>query len=133
LTVRQNLWFGRWFAPSRERAIKFDAVAETLGIGKLLPRYPAKLSGGERQRVAIGRALLCCPRLLLFDEPLAALDMERKLEILPLIERLHTDSPCQSSAFACDEEVARLANLVVVFNAAGLAIGRPARFPAPRR
>ena len=133
LTVRQNLWFGRWFAPSRERAINFDAVAETLGIGKLLPRYPAKLSGGERQRVAIGRALLCCPRLLLFDEPLAALDMERKLEILPLIERLHTEFavPIVYVSHAT-EEVARIANLVVVLNAGRVkAIGRPGEVLGP--
>jgi molybdate transport system ATP-binding protein len=127
LTVRQNLRFGRWFAPRRERAIGFNAVVETLGIGKLLPRQPAKLSGGERQRVAIGRALLCCPKLLLFDEPLAALDMERKLEILPLIERLHTDFavPIVYVSHAI-EEVARLANLIVVLDAGRVkAIGGP--------
>jgi molybdate transport system ATP-binding protein len=118
LTVHQNLRFGRWFAPSRERAINFDAVVETLGIGKLLERQPASLSGGERQRVAIGRALLCCPRLLLFDEPLAALDMERKLEILPLIERLRDEFkvPIVYVSHAI-EEVARLANLIVVLDA----------------
>lgn len=128
LTVRQNLLFGRWFAPRRERTIDFAAVVETLAIGTLLTRHPANLSGGERQRVAIGRALLCGPKLLLFDEPLAALDMERKLEILPLIERLRADFnvPIVYVSHAIDE-VARLANLVVVLDAGRVkAIGGPA-------
>ena len=129
LTVRQNLRFGRWFAPRKERAVNFDAVVETLAIGKLLPRHPANLSGGERQRVAIGRALLCGPRLLLFDEPLAALDMERKQEILPLIERLRDDFavPIVYVSHAI-EEVARLANLVVVLDAGRVkTIGGPGK------
>ncbi|HEY8215404.1 MAG TPA: ATP-binding cassette domain-containing protein, partial [Methylocystis sp.] len=91
LSVKQNLLYGRWFAPRGERRIDFDAVVETLGIAKLISRPPARLSGGERQRVAIGRALLSCPKLLLMDEPLAALDMQRKLEILPLIERVRDE------------------------------------------
>jgi molybdate transport system ATP-binding protein len=127
LTVRQNLRFGRWFAPRHERTVDFDAVVETLAIGELLPRHPANLSGGERQRVAIGRALLCGPKLLLFDEPLAALDMERKLEILPLIERLRSEFavPIVYVSHAI-EEVARLANLVVVLDAGRVkAIGGP--------
>ena len=82
LTVRQNLLFGRWFAPRAARAVEFDAVVDTLGIGHILGRRPGRLSGGERQRVAIGRALLSSPRLLLMDEPLAALDDERKAEVL---------------------------------------------------
>jgi molybdate transport system ATP-binding protein len=127
LSVRQNLRFGRWFAPPGERAIDFDSVVEILAIGKLLSRHPARLSGGERQRVAIGRALLCYPRLLLFDEPLAALDMERKLEILPLIERLRDEFavPIVYVSHAI-EEVARLANKVVVLDAGRVkAIGGP--------
>ena len=90
LSVKQNLLFGRWFAPIHAR-VEFDAVVDTLGIGSLLSRRPARLSGGERQRVAIGRALLSRPKLLLFDEPLAALDMARKLEIMPLIERIRDE------------------------------------------
>ncbi len=87
LSVRSNLLFGR----RRRRdatAPAFDQVVETLGVGHLLARRPRSLSGGERQRVAIGRALLSGPRALLFDEPLAALDAERKAEILPFLEAL---------------------------------------------
>jgi molybdate transport system ATP-binding protein len=72
-------------------------VVELLGIGALMNRRPATLSGGERQRVAIARALATRPRLLLMDEPLAALDAARKAEILPYLERLHTQLPCRSS------------------------------------
>ena len=126
-SVQQNLRFGRWFAPRGERVVDFDSVVEILAIGKLLSRHPARLSGGERQRVAIGRALLCRPRLLLFDEPLAALDMERKLEILPLIERLRDEFavPIVYVSHAI-EEVARLANKIVVLDTGRVkAIGGP--------
>lgn len=88
LTVRQNLLYGRWFAPANETAATLDDVVGLLGLQKLLDRRPARLSGGEKQRVAIGRALLVKPRLLLMDEPLASLDDRHKQEILPYIERL---------------------------------------------
>src|SRR5690606_1140392 len=88
LSVRQNLLYGRWFAPSGERREALDNVVDLLGIAGLLERRPGSLSGGEKQRVAIGRALLASPRLLLMDEPLASLDEGRKGEILPYIERL---------------------------------------------
>jgi molybdate transport system ATP-binding protein len=91
LTVAQNLGFGRWFAPREGRYASESQVLELLGIGHLLKRRPSALSGGEKQRVAIGRALLASPRLLLMDEPLASLDDARKAEILPYIERLRDE------------------------------------------
>lgn len=133
LSVRRNLLFGRWFAPRGERNISFDAVVETLGIGALLRRRPGALSGGERQRVAIGRALLACPRLLLFDEPFAALDRQRRLEILPLIERLRDefDIPIVYVSHAL-EEVVRLAATVVALEAGKVvASGDPAAVFGP--
>jgi molybdate transport system ATP-binding protein len=128
MTVRQNLLYGRWFAPRAAPRVDFDAVVDTLGVGALLQRPPAGLSGGERQRVAIGRALLSCPRLLLFDEPLASLDMARKLEILALIERVRDEFkiPIVYVTHAV-EEVARLAPCVVVIDAGRVTfVGDPA-------
>lgn len=115
MTVRQNLSFGRWFARRRAGLVAFDAVVGTLGIPHLLARRPAQLSGGEKQRVAIGRALLAAPRILLLDEPLASLDRARKLEILPLIETLARDLgvPVIYVSHAI-EEVTRLAEKVIV-------------------
>ncbi|KQT47528.1 molybdenum ABC transporter ATP-binding protein [Aureimonas sp. Leaf454] len=91
MSVRRNLIYGRWFAARGERNASFGDVVELLGLQSLLDRAPQRLSGGERQRVAIGRALLASPRLLLMDEPLAALDEARKQDILPFIERLRDD------------------------------------------
>jgi len=91
LSVKRNLLYGapRDVAASKPDGIGFDEVIELLGLAKLLERSPHNLSGGERQRVAIGRALLSQPRLLLMDEPLSALDRQTKSEILPFLERLH--------------------------------------------
>ena len=88
LTVRANLNFGLRLTPAERRYIAFDAVVQLLGINHLLERRPARLSGGEKQRVAIGRALLTSPELLLMDEPLASLDSVRKAEVLPFVRRL---------------------------------------------
>lgn len=91
LTAEQNLLYGRWFTHGPDRYIPVQRVAELLDIGHLLKRRPGALSGGEKQRVAIGRALLSSPRLLLMDEPLASLDERRKQDILPYIERLRDE------------------------------------------
>ena len=115
LSVRANLEFGRKRLNPAERRFDLLAVAELLGIERLLDARPATLSGGERQRAAIARTLLASPRLLLMDEPLAALDMRRKLEILPYLERLHDELalPVVYVSHAADE-VARLADHLVV-------------------
>lgn len=114
LSVRRNLSYARDFGRSREDGIRFDAVVAVLGLAHLLARPPGTLSGGERQRVAIGRALLAAPRLLLMDEPLASLDTARKIEILPFIERLRDEFkiPVLYVSHSLDE-VARLASYVV--------------------
>lgn len=117
LSVRHNLTFGRWFAGGRTPAADFDAIVDLLGIGHLLDRRPAGLSGGEKSRVAIGRALLACPRLLLMDEPLAALDEARRAELLPYLERLRDEAgvPIVYVSHAA-AEVARLATNVVLLD-----------------
>jgi molybdate transport system ATP-binding protein len=89
LSVRRNLLYGASRRGSGPDTIAFDEVIALLGLGQLLERAPHNLSGGERQRVAIGRALLSQPKLLLMDEPLSALDRQTKSEILPFLERLH--------------------------------------------
>ena len=91
LSVAGNLGFGEWFTRKDERYANRDQILELLGIGHLLARKPRDLSGGEKQRVAIGRALLASPRLLLMDEPLASLDQKRKDEIMPYLERLRDE------------------------------------------
>ena len=88
LSVRANLTFGMDRVPADQRSVSVDDVVDVLGIGHLLDRRPARLSGGEKQRVAIGRALLASPRILLMDEPLAALDTQRKAEVLPFVASL---------------------------------------------
>jgi molybdate transport system ATP-binding protein len=115
LTVRQNLLYGRFFAPDEARREDLDGVVDLLGIAGLLDRRPGRLSGGEKQRVAIGRALLAGPRLLLMDEPLASLDEARKAEILPYIERLRDQNhvPIVYVSHSLSE-VARLASTVVL-------------------
>ncbi len=91
LTVRGNLDFGYRRTPLSQRRLGWEQIIELLDIGHLLARRPHKLSLGEQQRVAIGRALLASPRLLLMDEPLASLDLQRKREVLPFIRKLHDE------------------------------------------
>ncbi|MBL0086925.1 MAG: molybdenum ABC transporter ATP-binding protein [Ideonella sp.] len=118
LDVQGNLHYGLRRVAASERRIALDQAVELLGIGALMARRPATLSGGERQRVAIARALVTSPRLLLMDEPLAALDAARKAEILPHLERLHRELalPIVYVTHAMDE-VARLADHLVLMQA----------------
>lgn len=126
LTVRANLSYGTKFA-ARGAATGFDHVVDLLGIGALLDRRPGALSGGEAQRVAIGRALLSAPRILLLDEPLAALDDARKAEILPHLERLRDETriPILFVSHSASE-VARLATTVVAMDAGRVLRAGPA-------
>jgi molybdate transport system ATP-binding protein len=119
LSVCRNLLFGapRDRAARGKESIAFDEVVELLGIGRLLDRSPRNLSGGERQRVAIGRALLSQPKLLLMDEPLSALDRATKNEILPFLERLrdHLELPVVYVTHDI-AEVERLADEIVLMD-----------------
>lgn len=113
LTVQGNLDYGwRRVRPS-ERRLRHDDIVGLLGIGHLLSRRPQGLSGGERQRVAIARALLTSPALLLLDEPLSALDAERKGEVLPYLERLSETGVPMVYVTHSHDEAARLADHVV--------------------
>ena len=115
VSVRGNLEFGLKRIPRQQRRVDMVQATALLGIGHLLDRHPQHLSGGERQRIGIARALLTSPKLLLMDEPLAALDSQRKGEILPYLERLHDelDIPVLYVSHARDE-VARLADHIVL-------------------
>ena len=118
LNVQGNLQYGFKRTPTAQRSQSWNSALDLLGIGHLLNRWPHELSGGERQRVAIARALATSPRLLLLDEPLAALDAPRKAEILPYLERLQTalNLPVIYVTHAIDE-VARLADHLVLLDA----------------
>lgn len=142
LTVKQNLAYGGWFAPKGAAREDMGRVVELLGVGHLLGRRPGALSGGEKQRVAIGRALLSAPRLILADEPLAALDEARKAEIMPYFERLRDEVniPILYVSHSASE-VARLATTVIALDAgrvvaqgpAAEVLGDPAVLPAGAR
>jgi molybdate transport system ATP-binding protein len=118
LSVRANLEYGLKRIAPAERKVPLEHVVEWLGLIHLIERdNPSQLSGGERQRVAIGRALLTSPRILLMDEPLSALDTTSKHEILPYLERLHLELkiPVLYVSHAMDE-VARLADHLVLMD-----------------
>jgi len=118
LSVRQNLRYGGLFSAEARRPDHFEHVIDLLGLRELLDRRPGNLSGGEKQRVAIGRALLCNPRLLLLDEPLASLDAHRRNEILQYIELMRDEVrvPIIYVSHAV-EEVVRVADAVVLMSA----------------
>lgn len=118
LSVLDNLRYGLKRIPAAARKVELDRVAAWLGIDHLLQRMPGGLSGGERQRVGLARALLTSPSLLLMDEPLAALDVRRKQEILPYLERMRDelDIPVIYVSHS-PEEVARLADHLVLLEA----------------
>ena len=125
LSVAQNLSYGKWFAREPVQSRQLAHVIALLGLGKLMSRMPNSLSGGEKQRVAIGRALLSNPKLLLMDEPLAALDQPRKAEIMPYIESLRdeTNIPIIYVSHSV-AEVARLAtDIAIIANGKVMATG----------
>ncbi len=127
LNVRRNIEFGMKRTPTLQRKISLDDVIDLLGIAHLMDRKPGTLSGGERQRVGIARALGTSPRIMLMDEPLAALDMPRKMEVMPYLERLNQELriPMLYVSHAIDE-VARLADHLVLLEAGKvLASGAP--------
>ena len=112
LSVRGNLDYGA--RRSSAKGTSFDGVVELLGLAPLLARSTTHLSGGERQRVALGRALLSQPRLLLMDEPLSSLDAASKAEILPYLDRLHRELSIPTLYISHDAgEIARLADHVL--------------------
>jgi molybdate transport system ATP-binding protein len=118
LSVRHNLDYGRWMGGHAADPADFARVVALLDIGHLLDRRPGKLSGGERQRIAVGRALLMRPRLLLLDEPLASLDEARKADILPYLERLRDEAKVPMIYVSHDAgEVKRIASRVVRLDA----------------
>jgi molybdate transport system ATP-binding protein len=127
LSVRKNLDYGRWMTGAPDDPAELARVVAMLDIEPLLERRPGKLSGGERQRVAIGRALMMKPRLLLLDEPLASLDPARKSEIMPYLVRLRDKVGIPMvyvSHYA--RELQRIANVVVRLDAGRIiAIGGP--------
>lgn len=126
LTARGNLEYGMKRSAERLDTAALDHIIDLLGIGGLLERWPHQLSGGERQRVAIARALALKPRLLLMDEPLSGLDLKRKQEILPYLERMRDelDIPMLYVSHAPDE-VARLADHIVVLEAGKVVVQGP--------
>jgi molybdate transport system ATP-binding protein len=122
LTVRRNLLYGHDRVPAAQRYVPFDRIVGLLGLDHLLARRPGDLSGGEKQRVAIGRALLASPRILLLDEPLASLDAQRRNEVLQYIELMRDELrvPMIYVSHAVDE-VVRLADWVVLMASGAVA------------
>ncbi|MFO8086155.1 MAG: molybdenum ABC transporter ATP-binding protein [Desulfobacterales bacterium] len=126
LSVRSNLIYGMKLISPSKRFVQFDQVVDLLGIKNLLDRRPAKLSGGEKQRVAIGRALLSNPSLLLMDEPLASLDNSRKAEVLPFISEIcrKFKLPILYVSHSPDEVLDLADNLVLMDSGKAVAYGK---------
>jgi molybdate transport system ATP-binding protein len=124
LSVRQNLDYGRRMNRRRRDLAEFERIVALLNIAPLLDRRPRMLSGGERQRVAVGRALLMQPRLLLLDEPLASLDAGHKREILPYLARLRDDAKIPIVYVShIPAEVRRIATTVIRLDAGRVVAG----------
>ncbi len=128
MTVKSNLTYGRRFVPKTDRPETLDNIVDLLGLGTVMDRRPDALSGGEKQRVAIGRALLSAPRMLLADEPLSSLDNERKSEVLPYFEMLR-DSLNVPILYVTHStaEMARLATTIVALENGRVTRQGPAR------
>jgi molybdate transport system ATP-binding protein len=146
LTVKRNLTYGMRRIPLKNRYVDFVQVVDLLGIGHLLKRRPAKLSGGEKQRVAIGRALLTSPAMLLMDEPLASLDADRKNEVLPFITRMSREFSIPILYVTHDmDEIRSLASQIVLLENGRVvrsgavaemvrpSFGDPGKLPCPSR
>jgi molybdate transport system ATP-binding protein len=126
LSVKSNLTYGMRLTPPCRRHLALNDVVELLDLGRLLHRRPAKLSGGEKQRVAIGRALLTSPGLLLMDEPLASLDGRRKAEVLPFLSRLCSELSLPILYVSHSlEEVLNLADTMVLMDNGSVAASGP--------
>ncbi len=126
LTVENNLTYGMKRTPLSERRMTFEQVSELLGLAGCLRRYPHQVSGGEQRRVAIGRALLTSPQLLLMDEPLAFLDRERKQEIFPFIKRLNQELAIPVVYVSHDlDEILQLARHVVLMKRGSIVAAGP--------
>ncbi len=126
LSVQENLLFG--FRRSKVRRVAVDDVVALLALGPLMRRSTTKLSGGERQRVAIGRALLSQPELLLMDEPLSGLDRDAKAEVLPYLERLHESLAVPMIYVSHDAaEIARLADHLLVMREGRIVLSQAGR------
>jgi molybdate transport system ATP-binding protein len=129
LTARQNLSYGYRRRPSDSRPVRFERVTEVLELGGFLDRLPHTLSGGERQRVALGRALLCGPELLLLDEPLASVDGELREKVLSYFEQIVKEWHIPTIYVThVQEEVKRLAQGVVALKDGRIV----AQTPAPK-